>query len=129
MTIQLTTNSINTFALTLTELANPDVEQNWLLRFNKDQGEREYLLFVDDISVAPERYNEFVLSEGEETGDDISFIDLGDYKYEAYQMPDTNDTDYTRGTLVEIGKMRLTEQQEDRSAYQTTINKNVYNPE
>ena len=32
---------------------------------------------------------------------------IGDYEYRVYQMPDTNDIDYTRGTQVEIGKMRL----------------------
>lgn len=129
MTILITKGQANTFAVTLTELADADIALNWLFRFNKDQGDREYVVFLTDVSPHPERYNEFELSEGDQTGDDLEFIDIGDYKYQAYQMPDTDDMDYTRGILVEIGKARILQVEPATVAYETTINQHVYKPE
>ncbi len=104
--ILLRKNQSNTFAVTLNELANPNVAYNWLFRFRKEQSKEsyEYLIFLTDDSPNTERYNQFDLVEGT----DLT-IPIGDYEYRVYQMPDTNDTDYTRGTQVEIGKMRLIE--------------------
>ena len=104
--ILLRKNQSNTFAVTLNELANPNVSYNWLFRFRKEQSKEsyEYLIFLTDDSPNTERYNQFDLVEGT----DLT-MPIGDYEYRAYQMPDTNDTDYTRGTQVEIGKMRLIE--------------------
>jgi len=102
--ILLRKNQSNTFAVTLSELENPNVASNWLFRFRKDQSREsyEYLIFLTDTSPNTERYNQFDIVEGT----DLT-LPLGDYEYRVYQMPDTNDTDYTRGTQVEIGKMRL----------------------
>ena len=104
--ILLRKNQSNTFAVTLNELANPNVSYNWLFRFRKEQSKEsyEYLIFLTDDSPNTERYNQFDLVEGT----DLT-MPIGDYEYRVYQMPDTNDTDYTRGTQVEIGKMRLIE--------------------
>lgn len=104
--ILLRKNQTNTFAVTLNELANPNVAYNWLFRFRKEQSKEsyEYLIFLTDDSPNTERYNQFDIAEGT----DLT-MPIGDYEYRAYQMPDTNDTDYTRGTQVEIGKMRLIE--------------------
>jgi len=129
MTILVNKDSTSTIALTLTELADEDTPQNWLFRFNKDQGDREYLFFLVDVSPHPERYNEFEITEGTETGADVEFIDVGDYRYQAYQMPDTDDTDYTRGKLVEVGKAKVLESTSANAAYQATLNGNVYKPE
>jgi hypothetical protein len=103
--ILLTKNQSNQFALTLSELANESEPSNWLFRFRKEQSKSsyEYLLFLVDESTNTERYNLFTLIEPT----DVDFPLTGDYEYEVYQMPDTNDTDYSRGTRVEIGKMRL----------------------
>lgn len=105
--ILLTKNQLNQFALTLNELSNPDQPSNWLFRFTLEQDKSyEYLIFLDDSSTNIERYNLFELDlTGEEPQVDFRFKD--DYYYKVYQMPDTNDTDYTRGLLVEEGKMRL----------------------
>jgi len=129
MTILINKDQTNTRALTLSELADENTPENWLFRFNKDQGDREYLLYLVDVSPHPERYNEFDLIEGSETGADVEFIDVGDYMYRAYQMPDTNDTDYTRGKLVEVGKAKVLEATDVNSSYQATLNENVYRPE
>jgi len=104
--ILLRKNQSNTFAVTLSELENPNVASNWLFRFRKDQSREsyEYLIFLTDTSPNTERYNQFDIVEGT----DLT-LPLGDYEYRVYQMPDTNDTDYTRGTQVEIGKMRVIE--------------------
>lgn len=108
--------------VTLTELSDLLTPLNWLFRFISDQSEREYLTFLTDVSEATERYNSFPFTEGV----DITFEEAGDYKYEAYQMPDTNDTDYTRGTLVEVGKVRVIDQEAANPAYNAEGNNNVY---
>jgi hypothetical protein len=102
--ILLRKNQLSTFAVTLNELANPNVAYNWLFRFRKEQSKEsyEYLIFLTDDSPNTERYNQFDITEGTDLE-----MPIGDYEYRVYQMPDTTDTDYTRGTQVEIGKMRL----------------------
>lgn len=102
--ILLNKNQSNTIALTLSELASVNVASNWLFRFVLEQDKSyEYLKFLTDENTNFERFNLFTLVEST----DITFKFKGDYTYYVYQMPDTNDTDYTRGILVESGKMRL----------------------
>lgn len=102
--ILLNKNQSNTIALTLSELASANVASNWLFRFVLEQDKSyEYLKFLTDENTNFERFNLFTLVEST----DITFKFKGDYTYYVYQMPDTNDTDYTRGILVESGKMRL----------------------
>ena len=102
--ILLNKNQSNQIALTLSELANANVSYNWLFRFVLEQDKSySYLKFLIDENSNFERYNLFTL----DIPTDIDFKFKGDYTYYVYQMPDTNDTDYTRGTLVEFGKMRL----------------------
>lgn len=94
----------NQIALTLSELANPNVASNWLFRFILEQDKSyEYLKFLTDENANVERYNLFTLI----LPTDIDFKFKGDYTYYVYQMPDTADTNYLRGSLVEFGKMRL----------------------
>ena len=102
--ILLNKNQSNQIALTLSELVNVNVASNWLFRFVLEQEKSySYLKFLIDENSNFERYNLFTL----DIPTDIDFKFKGDYTYYVYQMPDTNDTDYTRGTLVEFGKMRL----------------------
>jgi hypothetical protein len=102
--ILLNKNQSNRIALTLSELANVNVASNWLFRFVLEQDKSySYLKFLIDENSNFERYNLFTL----DIPTDIDFKFKGDYTYYVYQMPDTNDTDYTRGSLVEFGKMRL----------------------
>lgn len=122
--ILLQKNQSNLFAVTLSELSNPNLPSNWLFRFNIDQEEDayEYLLFLTDESTATQRYNLFNLIEGT----DVVFQFIGDYHYRCYQMPDTDDTDFTRGTLVEEGKMRLTESEVATPTFEATIETPIY---
>lgn len=124
--ILLTKNQLNQFALTLKELSNPDEPNIWLFRFTLEQDSSyEYLIFLDDSSTNTDRYNLFELDlTGEDPEIDFRFKD--DYYYKVYQMPDTNDTDYTRGLLVEQGKMRLLEAVATTPTYTPNTNNDIY---
>jgi hypothetical protein len=127
MMILLRQNQSNQFALTLSELADPNVASNWLFRFRKEQSKDSYgyLLFLTDETTNPERYNLFTLVEGT----DVTFEFVGDYEYRVYQMPDTNDMDYNRGTLVELGKMRLIKQAEVIPTFTPSNEQTIYDQE
>jgi len=90
----------NEFALTLTELATEGEGTDWLFIAKKDEGGEKHKFFLADTSPSIDRYNLFTLIEGT----DATFTGSGEWEYEAYQMPDQDDTDETRGNLVEVGK-------------------------
>ena len=123
MTLLITQGATKNLVVTLSELSDPLTPLNWLFRFISDQTQKEYLTFLTDISTDTERYNSFTFIEGT----DLTFDTLGDYGYYAYQMPDTDDTDYTRGTLVEVGKVRVIGTEVVNPAYDTTLNEDAYN--
>lgn len=121
--ILLSKNQVNQFALTLSELANNEEPNNWLFRFTLEQDKSyEYLIFLVDSSTNTERYNLFEL----DLPTDVDFKFKGDYTYRAYQMPDTNDTDYTRGELVELGKMRLLDSVVSIPTFTPNTNTSIY---
>jgi len=121
--ILLNKNQSNTIALTLSELANPNVASNWLFRFVLEQDKSyEYLKFLTDENANFERFNLFTLVEST----DITFKFKGDYTYYVYQMPDTNDTVYARGILVEFGKMRLIDTPVTMATFTPTTDTPIY---
>jgi hypothetical protein len=122
MTIQLSKAETKDIILTLSELRNESVPSNWLFRIVKDQGRAEYLLYMTDISASPERYNHFVMIEGV----DITFENLGDHRYFAYQMPNGGSLDYTTGLLVEQGKLRVNKAESVTPSFNTTITSKVH---
>lgn len=123
--ILLRKNQTNPFALTLTELSDLNAASNWLFRFTLEQTKTyEYLIFLSDTSTNAERYNLFNL----DLPTDVDFKFKGDYHYRVYQMPDQDDTDYTRGTLVEQGKMRLLDTVVAIPTFTPDSNINVYDP-
>ena len=122
MTLLIEKGETKNLVVTLSELVDLTTPVNWLFRFISEQTEREYLTFLVDESTATERYNSFPFTEGV----DVTFEETGDYKYESYQMPDTDDTDYTRGTLVEVGKVRVIDTEVENPAYDAEGNTNVY---
>jgi hypothetical protein len=122
MTLHVVKGQENRLVLTLSELADVDLPNNWLFVFTKDQGGEQYKLFLTDVSPFEEVYNQFALTEGS----DVTFADNGDYKYEVYQMPDTDDLNQTRGQLVEVGKLRVVPASIERPAYTPNKNKHVY---
>lgn len=104
--ILLTQDILNQITVTLNELKTDLLPDNWLFRFVLDQDDYyEYLIYLTDVSPAPQRYNLFDLDEGI----DVDFKFVGDYLYEVYQMPNGGSFDYTQGVKVENGKMRLLE--------------------
>jgi hypothetical protein len=121
--ILLQKSQLNKICLTLSELENLTSPINWLFRFTLDQEENyEYLLFLEDISLFPQRYNLFDLVEGT----DVTFKFIGDYGYEVYQMPNNTSTDFTLGLLVENGKMRLLETEVQTPTFTTNIDTPIY---
>jgi len=103
--IYIEKNSLNTFALTLTESATITAPV-WLFKFVWEMDESldpVYWVGVD-YSSYPDRYNLFYLTEG----DDATFK-LGQYRYEIYESPvpiivDPN-TNANGLDLVEEGRM------------------------
>lgn len=122
--IQLQQNQLNqTIVVTLSELKNPLIASNWLFVFTLEQDDSYvYKLFLNDISTNVARYNKFII----DLPTDVAFKFLGDYQYECYQMPDTNDTNQLRGELVEIGKMRLLENSIIIPTFTPNTNTNIY---
>jgi len=109
--------------LTLSELANPLIENNWLFVFTREQN-HEVVTSIQlvDISSFPESFNEFVLDEPT----DVEFPSVGDYMYQCYQMPDDISTDYLDGFLVEVGKVRVFDTEETLSVYDAQITNRIY---
>ncbi len=103
MTTLIYKATLNQLALTLSECENENLDINWLFRFVKDQGRQEYFCYLPDLNVSTARYNLFHLLEGT----DVTFEYNGDYSYQVYQMPDGGSEDYTLGTQVEIGKIKV----------------------
>lgn len=122
--ILLWKNQANKIVVTLSELANPSLPNNWLFVFQKEQskGEYTYKIQLTDVSVNTERYNEFELT----LPTDIDIPKAGDYMYSVYQMPDGTSTDETEGELVERGKMRLKEAKEATPTFEADTNTPIY---
>jgi len=113
----------NTLIVTLNELANENNPNNWLFVFALEQDDNyTYKSYLTDISLFPERYNNFTLTEGT----DITFKFNGDYEYTVYQMPDGGSTDESLGLLVETGKMRLKETETPTPTFTADNLTNIY---
>ena len=103
--IYIEKNSLNTFALTLTESASI-VAPTWLFKFVWEMDETLapiYWVGVD-YSSYPNRYNLFYLIEG----DDVTFK-LGQYRYEIYESlePIVVDENTTEEGLNKVEEGRL----------------------
>ena len=123
MMLIINENQTNELTVTLCELAVDTLPlDNWLFVFVKDEGEDEYKIFLTDISPNKPRYNLFELIEGT----DVDFQRAGDYGYKVYQMPDQNDTDESRGHLVEEGKARVKFIEEETKSFKINTKAKVY---
>lgn len=122
--ILLRQGKLNKIALTLTELADPLLPNNWLFvfKFEQSQGDEEYSKRVQftDLNTVQTRYNYFEVTEGT----DITFDLVGDYQYFVYQMPNDTSTDESFGELVEQGKCRLLGT--DDTDYVYSVSSNTY---
>lgn len=106
--------------VTLRELAKENLPDIWLFVFKKDQGEQVYKMFLEDISISEASYNQFIIDEST-----IDFM-TGDYEYKAYQMPDENDMDQTRGVLVEVGKARVLKNEAPKASFRINKERKSY---
>lgn len=113
MTLKITKGETNKLVVTLSELASPNLPNNWLFVFTKDQGGQIYKTYLTDVSLSPEWYNEFMFDET------VLPMQTGDYSYYAYQMPDGGSEDETIGLLAENGKARVIEQLVTVAAYKS----------
>lgn len=122
--ILLRKNQANKIVVTLSELANPSLPNNWLFVFQKEQskGEYTYKIQLTDVSVNTDRYNEFSLT----LPTDLDIPKVGDYMYSVYQMPDELSTDETEGELVERGKMRLKDAETVVPTFEADTNTPIY---
>ena len=122
MTLKILKVQSSVLVLTLSELANPNVANNWLFVFTREQNNQVIdAIFLDDISNSTDRYNEFLLVEPT----DIEFPSLGAYQYEVYQMPNTDSTDYSNALRVEIGKVLVVDT-ETTISYDAQITNDIY---
>jgi hypothetical protein len=117
---------VNQLIVTLSELANENLPNNWLFVFTLEQSQYDgsyvYAIQLEDTSPSVIRYNHFALEEGV----DVTFKFNGDYKYECYQMPDAISINPLDGELVETGKMRLLPQEEVIPTYVVSTNTYIY---
>ena len=101
MTLKIHAQQLNKLAVTLSELKNENLPNNWLFNFVHDQSEKQYFIYLNDQATIEEqeRFNLFFLDEGT----DLTFDYEGDYHYFVYQMPDGGSFDTDEGQLVEQG--------------------------
>jgi hypothetical protein len=103
--IYIEKDTLNTFALTLTESATLSAP-NWLFKFvwEMDVTQAPVYWVGEDLSSYPDRYNLFELDEGT----DATFK-LGQYKYEIYESEEAIEVDENTTSdelnLVEEGRM------------------------
>jgi hypothetical protein len=120
--ILLQQGQLNRIAVTLSELKNDLLPNNWLFVFyyEQSQGDEQYSkrAQLPELSVSTDRYNYFELTEGV----DITFDKTGDYEYFVYQMPNDTSTDELIGELVETGKMTLKGAQDVQYTYNVPSN-------
>lgn len=98
-------NIENRLVVTLTELTtieNPTYL--WVVRC--EQTHEVYTFILEDVSEFKERYNEFMLDEGQ----DVTFNQTGYYYYEVHEQESTtNLLPNLSGQIVEVGRIRIKE--------------------
>jgi hypothetical protein len=97
-------NQLNTLCLTVKELSDPSLGENYLFRFTNDQSNQQILTQIP-LAYSNSRYDLFTFMEGT----DVDFPLVGDYTYEVFQVPDEDTLDPEDGIPVEIGKIEFNE--------------------
>lgn len=103
MTTVIRKGEENRLVLTLKELALESLpENNTLFVFSANNHAETKKVFLDNVSTS-EKFDQFDFTEGNE----VSFSSSGEYTYRAYQMPDKDDTNESRGHLLEVGMLKV----------------------
>lgn len=97
-------NQLNTLCLTVKELSDPSLGENYLFRFTNDQSAQEILTQIP-LTYSNSRYDLFTFMEGT----DVVFPLVGDYTYEVFQVPNDTTLDPDDGIRVEVGKIEFNE--------------------
>lgn len=114
MLLLIKKGNANQIAVTLNEKANLELSVNWLFRFINEQSKKEYFVYLNDVSVSPNRFNLFVFYEGYDLE-----LSEGEYKYEIYQTA-LNNNDFTNGILCETGKAKVYSDNIDQNTFENT---------
>lgn len=104
MNTLISKNQLNTLCLTVKELSDLSLGENYLFRFTNDQSQQTILKQIP-LTYTNSRYDLFTFLEGT----DISFPLAGDYTYEVFQVPNNTTLNPDEGIRVEIGKIEFNE--------------------
>ena len=106
--INITRNSANTIALTLTEKGTATY---YLFKFQSDNTEEVEYCVATDSSAYPERFNKFVLTEQTSPDNLAAQIELpteGQWRYFVYANSSASNLDPTGLTELESGIVKVT---------------------
>ena len=106
--INITRNSANTVALTLTEKGTATY---YLFKFQSDNTEEVEYCVATDSSAYPERFNKFVLTEQTSPDNLAAQIELpteGQWRYFVYANSSSSNLDPTGLTELESGIVKVT---------------------
>lgn len=102
--------SSNSIICTLTEKVSIE-SPVYLFEFENELTHIKYYCIAADISIYPERYNNFIIVDKVSPNPllgEIQLIDLGFYNYTVYQQHSTTNLDPTDTLgILEIGKMKF----------------------
>ena len=108
--ILIKTNQSNLVALTLTEKQTQS-NVDWLFQFTNDTTGQIKIFSALDISLATQRYNEFIIIDGPNdipSSGTMNFRPVGYWSYVIYEMPISSPPDLDPSNalgIVEIGKV------------------------
>lgn len=130
--IQIIKTTINTVALTLTELSNLTAPY-YLFEFKNDQDNSLVYLIGTDISLYPNRYNKFLIEEKSlpnPLNGEVELVLAGFYSYRVFeQLSSTNLNPTLCDNLVplEIGKVQVFGTSNELETYNYNPTIKVYN--
>ena len=119
--IHLNKGILTTFVATCSELGvltNPF----YLLKLKNDTSKKDYFCILNDVSIH-DRYNQFNFTEGvdDALNGKLILTNSGYYDYFIYEQLSATNLDPSLASLVEQGKMRLFDANDNLSVSQHTI--------
>lgn len=105
-----------TITVTASELAT-ELNPIFVFDFIHHQSEEQVTAQLDNISLSPQRFDEFVIDEGV----NVTFPYIGDYTYRIIEQQ-TN-------TLLEVGRLLVKEAKPLDNFYTDEVTDNIYNGE
>ena len=126
----ITKGEINRLILTLTEKVTIQ-EPKFLFQFKNDASAKSYFCIAPDLSLFPNRYNKFEITETDNPDNINAEIELpltGFYHYFVYEQTSGSNLNPAGLNLVESGKLRVFGTPQELAAYSGQTNtRGVYN--